>query len=113
MPGQILIKRTSSLAYWALNLATAAFSPVLLMVYAAARSMLNLEMSSKSACPLDMAITFLAWPLSMRGVKRLNRWMFPITLTLKHSSKFCSSSSGWFPLIVCQSFHGRMDELED
>lgn len=44
-------------------------------------------------------MTFFALPLRTRGIKRLNKWILPITLILKERSKSFSRPSGSLPLL--------------
>lgn len=63
----MLMNKTPCSLYWALNLPIAVFSAALLMAYGAPLAMLNLVMRSRSAIPVEMAMTFLAEPFRMSG----------------------------------------------
>jgi hypothetical protein len=73
-------------------------SATLLIAYEAALERFRLVTMSTSACPLEIAMTFFAVPLRIRGVKRLKRWICATVLVLKFARRFSSRALGSLPL---------------
>lgn len=78
----------------ALNLATAILRAALLIAYDVAWDISAFNVISGSDMPVEMAITFFARPLKIRGMKMLNKWMAPMVLIRKWSIRSCSRAPG-------------------
>lgn len=110
-PGQMLIQRTPCFLYWAWNFPIATFIAALLIAYPGALSNSNWMIGSRSAIPVDKAITFLALPARISGMNWLIRWILETTLIWKDLSTSSSKACGSSPLgaLACNVSFANFD----